>query len=221
MPSISDTISVAVVTGGHSFDVPAFHRLFRRLEGIDPYIQHMDDFASSPRETRDAYDAVLFYCMLREGPTDEGLPWYAGKPKEALSHLGDTPQGIILLHHAIVAYPDWPEWHVISGLPGPNQDYAFGQRLHIAVAQPDHPITAGLRDWDMEDETYRMAEPGEGCEVLLTTDHERSMRALAWTRHYKNARVFCLQSGHDARTWVVPQFAEVLRRGILWAAHQI
>ena len=40
----SDKTSVAVVTGGHSFDVPGFHALFRSLPDVDPYIQHMEDY---------------------------------------------------------------------------------------------------------------------------------------------------------------------------------
>ena len=40
----SQSIRVAVVTGGHSFNVVEFHDLFGQLSGIRAYIQHMDDF---------------------------------------------------------------------------------------------------------------------------------------------------------------------------------
>ncbi|MBD3182435.1 hypothetical protein GF312_09100, partial [Candidatus Poribacteria bacterium] len=104
------SIKVAVVTGGHSYNVPGFHKLFRGLEGIDPYIQHIDDFSSSPEDVRDSYDVVLFYIMMSQGPTDEDLPWYSGKPKTAMEHLGETEQGIVILHHALLAYQEWPVW---------------------------------------------------------------------------------------------------------------
>ncbi len=82
---MTDTkVKTAVVTGGHSYDVPHFHELFRGLEGIDPFIRHIDDFTSSPEEVRDAYDVVVFYIMMMDGPTDDRLPWYAGQPKTAL-----------------------------------------------------------------------------------------------------------------------------------------
>ncbi len=51
---------------------------------------------------------VLFYTMFMDEPTDEGLPWHAGKPLDRLQGLGATSQGIVLLHHAILAYPRWP-----------------------------------------------------------------------------------------------------------------
>ena len=85
MTPLDSVIQLAVITGGHAFDVPSFARLFRRLNGIDAYVQTMGDFASSPQATRDAYDAVLFYHMLQETPSDEGKPWYDAKPVTALS----------------------------------------------------------------------------------------------------------------------------------------
>jgi type 1 glutamine amidotransferase len=57
--------------------------------------------------------------------------------------------------------------------------------------------------------------------VLLTTDHPKSMRTIAWTRQVGQARVFCLESGHDRVTFADPNFRTVLGRGIAWAANQI
>ena len=73
----------------------------------------------------------------------------------------------------------------------------------------------------MIDETYEMASAGEENEILLTTDHPECMKTIAWTRTFGRARVFCLQSGHDDQTFVEPNFREVLRRGIGWAAGRL
>lgn len=222
MPAHTSSPRVAVVTGGHAYDVPGFHALFRRLDGADVFIQHTDDFASSSESVRDGYDAVVFYTMLKDGPSDEGHPWYAGKPLTALERLGETAQGIFVFHHALLAYPAWPVWSEIVGIADRRLlGYHMGQSIRVRVARPDHPVTHGLSDWDMIDETYTMAEPGEGNEVLLTVDHPKSMRSLAWTRRYRNSRVLCFQSGHDAAAWENPNFGEVVRRGILWCAGRV
>jgi hypothetical protein len=219
MQSLENKVRVAVVTGGHSFDVPNFHELFRNLEGIDAYIQHIDDFCSSPEEMRDSYDAVLFYIMMIETPTDDGLTWFAGKPKTALEHLGETQQGIFLLHHALLAYPKWPVWNEIVGIEDRSlSSYHIGETIKVEIANPEHPITRGLSAWEMVDETYVMNDAGEGNEILLTADHPNSMKTIAWTRNYRNARVFCCESGHDNRTWSDPNFGTVVERGIKWAA---
>jgi len=216
------TLNLAVVTGGHSYDVPNLHLLFRSLESIEPCIQHIDDFASSPKDVRQSYDAVVFYIMLMDGPSDD-VPWYAGKPKTALGELGQTPQGIVVLHHALLAYPQWQKWHEIVGIDDRRFVFYFGQRIRVDVADTAHPITSGLTSWEMPDETYAMAdaEPANGNQILLTANHPRSMKTLAWTRLHGNSRVFCLQSGHDNLTWSDPNFRQLLQRGILWSAGRI
>ena len=218
---MSENVKTAVITGGHSFDVLGLHKLFRGLAGVDAYIQHMDDFAASSEAVRDGYDMVLFYFFLQEGPTDEGLPRYAGKPKTALEHLGETEQGIVVLHHALLAYREWPVWSEIVGVRERGFGYYPHQQIRIEVANTEHYITQGLSDWEMIDETYTMADAGEGSETLLTTTHPKSMSTLAWTRTHKNARVFCFESGHDNETFVNPTFQTVLTRGIRWAARKL
>jgi hypothetical protein len=216
------TVKVAVVTGGHSYDVPNFHRLWRSLPApLDVYVQHLDDFASSPPDVRDGYDVALFYIMLRDGPTDEGLAWHQGKPASALGHLGETGQGIVVLHHGILAYPAWPAWSEMTGVPGQNFGYYMEQTVTTEIANPGHPVTRGLQPWTMVDETYTMPDAGPGSEVLLTYSHARSMRSIAWTRAYRQSRVFCYQAGHDNVTWQDPNFREVLRRGLLWSARRL
>jgi hypothetical protein len=217
---MSSALKIAVITGGHGYDVPNFHRLFRSLDGVDAYIQHLDDFACSSGTVRDGYDVVLFYIMLRSGPTDEGQPWYCGKPKSALEHLGATRQGIVVLHHAILAYPDWPVWNDIVGIADRKFGYHVGQSIRVNIDDANHPITAGVAAWDMTDETYTMADAGEGSHIVLSVDHPRSMKHIAWTRQRAQSRVFCFQSGHDNVTWANPAFQKVLLQGIRWSANK-
>jgi type 1 glutamine amidotransferase len=215
---MSDSASVAVVTGEHSFDVPNFCRLFRGLEGIDAYVQHLEHFASTPEPTRDAYDAVLFFNMHRETPSDEGSPWWAGKPRSTLERLTERGQGIVLLHHAILAFPQWERWHRLTGIVDRSFDYAPGVTLNVEVVDRQHFITEGLSDWEMIDETYKMADTDQDSHPLLAVDHEKSMKCIAWTRECDSSRVFCFASGHDQQTWSNPNFREVLRRGVRWVA---
>lgn len=203
-------LRVAVVTGGHPYDVLNFNKLFRTLPGVDAYIQHMEDFVTTPAGVREQYDVVLFYHML--GPV-------SAPAKAALEQLGTTKQGLVVLHHTLMAYPQWPAWSALAGITERSKfGFHGGQTFKVQVTGRDHPITRGLEPWTMSDETYTMAEPGEGSEILLTVEHPKSMKALAWARAYKQSRVFCLQSGHDNVTWANPGFREVLLRGLRWSA---
>ena len=206
-------VKIVVVTGGHPYDVPNFEKLFQSLEGIQTTFQTMDKFVASPAAARDSFDAVLFYHMLMPTPKDKAL--------EALEHLGSTQQGLFVLHHALLAYPKWQVWTDIMGIANRKFGYYHDQKLHINVLDPQHPITKGMKSWDMADETYTMADAGQGSEILLTTDHPKSMKTIGWTRQYKKSRVFCLESGHDNQPWADPNYRQVVRRGLLWCARKL
>ncbi|MCY2994961.1 MAG: ThuA domain-containing protein [Planctomycetota bacterium] len=206
-------VKVVVLTGGHGYDEPNFQKLFQSLAGIQATLRTMDQFVASPPDVRDGYDVVLFYHML--------MPTPQGKALEALEHLGSTEQGILVLHHALLAYPQWQVWTDIMGIADRKFGYFHDQKLHVNVVNAQHPITQGIKSWDMVDESYTMADAGAGSEILLNTDHSKSMKTLGWTRQYKKSRVFCCESGHDNQTWVDSNFREVLRRGLLWCAKRI
>lgn len=219
-PTETGPVRVAVVTGRHPFDVLGFHALFRSFPDADCYIQHMEDYASTPLEVRQQYDVVVFYNMHMLAPAPDAGWWESGTVP-ALGQLGETGQGILVLHHALLAFPDLPLWAEVVGIEDRRSNYHLNQTLRVDVADPDHPITRGLSSWEMPDETYTMANAGASNHVLLTTDHQPSMHTLAWTRAYRNARVFCYESGHDNRTFVDPNFRTVVGRGIQWCAGRI
>jgi len=214
-PTVPDAaaVKVVVVTGGHGYDVPNFQKLLLSLRPISVTPQTFDQFVETPVALRDRYDVVMFYHMLMPTPT--------GKAKEALEHLGSTEQGLLVLHHALLAYPKWPVWSEIVGIADRKFGYHHDQDVPIKVINPQHPITRAMQSWNLHDETYTMADAGKGSEILLTTDHPKSMKTIGWTRQYKKARVFCFESGHDNACWINPQFREMLRRGLLWCARKI
>ncbi len=212
-------IKTAVVTGHHPFDLPGLTRLFRALPNIDAYIQHLDDFVVDQGKARDSFDAVVFYNFHQETPgVPEDEPWWGRGTRAALERLGESAQGIVCLHHGLLAYRDWPLWSKIVGIETRGFGYHPDQRVPVQVEDGEHPITEGLRGFEIIDETYTVSEPGPDSHILLTTDHPRSMHSLAWTRTYRKARVFCYESGHDAKAYENPSFRTVLARGIAWVA---
>ena len=75
-----------VLTGAHPFDVPGFHALWRELEGLDVYVQSLDDFASDVGKVRERYDVVVLYHMVTTTPPEdaEGQPWYQRRHRQAM-----------------------------------------------------------------------------------------------------------------------------------------
>lgn len=208
-------MDVAVVTGGHPFDEAGFADLLRtmRADGINARVQDLADFVQAPTAVRRAYRAVLFYFFPQADPE----PLAAA----ALEDLLSSGQGLVVLHHALLAYPGWAGWDAVVGASGRGVfTYHPGRRLAVAIAAPEHAITRGACGWEMTDETYCMAfsEGASENTPLLVTNHPESMRCIGWARRCGSSRVVCLQSGHDTGAWAMPGFQRVLARGIVWSA---
>lgn len=218
LPS-NGNIQLAVVTGGHPFEVPPFMELFRSLAGVDFYPQSPDEFTADADQAA-AYDVVLFYHWHKFA-RDAELPWYQANAFTTLEQLGRAGQGILVLHHALVAFPDWPLWSELVGIEERHDNgWDMNQRIPIEVADTEHPITRGVTNWTLPDESYMIdsPRPGDGNHILLTTTHEKSMREIAWTRTFRDSRVFCWQSGHGREAFEDEGFRRVLGNAVGWLA---
>ncbi|MDE0088017.1 MAG: ThuA domain-containing protein [Candidatus Poribacteria bacterium] len=204
-------MNIAVVTGEHGFREKDFDAVFQSMEGIAFVREDLDVFVDDPDQKE--YDTVVFYNFHRPYPTEEQAKTILG--------LTERGQGLVILHHAILAFPEWDKYSDMCGI---HERTDFGyfpkQTLQVQVTDPTHPITEGIADWEMGDETYTMKSAGEDSTILLTVDHPNSMDVLGWAREYGNSRIFCLQSGHDNVTYSNPNFREVLLRWIQWCAKQ-
>ena len=228
-------MKVAMVTGHHEYDVINFQRMLRSFPDIDFYPQHLEDFILDDEEARSQYDVIAFYNYQQRTPSATGdqfskdirVEWERVDIKGPLEALGETGQGILMLHHALTAFPKWQYWLDICGMGDTTKAFQPGaesrtdQNLHIEVVDPHHPITMGMGSWEMIDETYNFPDTGEGSKVLLRVDHPQSMSTIAWTRKHKDVRVFCLQSGHDNQTFSNLNFRKILGRGVHWLAGRI
>jgi len=210
-------LKVAIIEGFHPFDIPQWNELWHAMsDEFDCYLQHIDNWAVDCAQCRGDYDVHLFYNMnmkLEESPFKDVL-------EASLKTLGETGQGVFLLHHSILAYPENAEWSKMAGIADRSFGYHPDQDFTMEVANDNHPISTGLSACAMHDETYTMQEPGANCDVLFTVDHDPSMTALGWTLEYKKSRVVCFQPGHDHLAYENPAFREVVRRGIRWAARK-
>lgn len=215
----NEKIQVAILTGGHPYDVISFNRLLGSLPGVGYYIQAIEEFCTDPGKCADKYDVIMFYNMTNSTPQDtEAWDTVYKRPLEEIAERG---QGIFVLHHATLAFPEWDFWDRVTGLQRKTFTYEFDQKVRLHVEDPKHPITQDLKDWEMIDETYFLTGAREGSHILITTDNETSMDTIAWTRQCGNSRVFCFQSGHDKQAYGNESFREVIIRGLKWVSCRI
>jgi len=210
---MSKKIKVAVIVGDHDYDVPNFQKAFESMDGVETYIQNLQEFTTSEQKTRDWYDVLLFYNYHLTIPT-KGSPY---NMRAVLDTLGETGQPILILHHAVLAYPDWSKWSDICGMQDRSFNYHDGQNVDFKIIKK-HTITEGVKDFSMTDETYEMksAEAADGNDVLVTTDHPLSAKTILWTRTHKKSKVVCYSSGHDDSAFANPNFRKLVENSIKW-----
>jgi uncharacterized protein len=207
-------LKVAVITGGHTFDVIGLHDMFNSFEGCDCYVQPLEDWSAGVARKGSDYDVLVFYNMHTMAP--QNAPGGA-RTRRAIDTLGEGP-GIVVLHHGILAFKADPVWDALVGMQDRTiDDYSHDELLTVHIADTDHEITRGLGDFTITDETYDFRDvEGPDSHVLLSVQHPGSMSTQAWTRTYRDVRVLNLVLGHDAQAYANDMYRTVLRRGILW-----
>lgn len=170
-------------------------------------------------ENRNKYDVLVFYHM-----------WQTITPEQEIQMADCIRQGkpLVALHHSICAFDDWPEYiNIIGGkyfhkpttLKGkeyPACSYIHDLHFKVKVVDKDNPVTKGIADFDVFDETYKGFYVEEGVTPLLTTDEPSSTPVIGWSKKYGKARVVTLQSGHDVPTFENPNFRKLLKNAIEW-----
>lgn len=153
------------------------------------------------------------------------------KRKKNFLALMDRGVGVVTIHHALSAFQAWTEYRtiiggrsylapaVVNGVKLPRSSDAAAPRYEVQIADPQHPITQGLKDFVIEqEETYKNYVVDAGAVPLLTTEFAQSDKVLAWTHRCRQARTAYFQPGHAKSTFQHPVYRTILLRAIRWAA---
>jgi len=220
-----EKLKALIVTGGHSFDREAFSAMFDSFGNMEwTEISHpgaLDYFGSKEIRT---YDAVVFYDM----PNPENM---TQKQKDDIKRFFKQGAPAVFLHHALVSYPFWDEFPEIIGgrfydkknpLIANGDTIISGYRHDVAytvkIVNPDHPVTRGVSDFEIEDEVYNNYYVKKDVEPLLTTDHPESDRIIGWINRYGKSRVVYLLNGHDNKAYSNENYRRLVRNAIQWVA---
>jgi trehalose utilization protein len=213
---MGNKIQTAVLVENHPYNIAAFQKMLDSFADLQCFVQPIDLFVQD-EISRDHYDVVLWYNMNWNIPQEGSvLRNYMEKS------FGENKQGVLFLHHALLSFQGWDLFTDICGVRNRGGDtfqYHQNQPVSCVISDHAHPITQGMADFSICDETYSIGEPEEpGNQILITTDNSTSVHKLAWTRQYKNSRIFSYLSGHDEKVYDDEEFRQVLHRGLVWAA---
>ena len=183
----SASYKLLALARGHPYERDAYAALLSGLEDFDvchveqPIAQRVLGPAAA-----EEFDAIVCYDM-------PGVDFTAADPPQLLAPSADFREnyidmlhagvGMVYLHHAIAAWPAWPEYAEIVGgrfhyrtatlrnQPWPDSGYCHQVNHRISKLR-DHPVTVGIPDsFEMTDELYLCPIFEDDVIPLLASDY--------------------------------------------------
>lgn len=161
-------------------------------------------------------DVLVMYAQDGANATDE--------QKRNVAEFTGRGGGIVVIHTAIVGNdPAW--WKSVVGgawVPGTTKWREGPMKLdYVGPDSGDrHPITAGAKDFGMDDEIYYDLDVSPGVRILAKSDTGKGQpraQGQMWTYEKDNYRAFVSIPGHLYFTFERPNYRAILLRGIAWA----
>lgn len=252
-------VDVYLVTGGrfHDTNFARLELLKLLAENDDLYVRVGEDF--SDVDTINNADLLVSYtCDVR--PTqaqqdalktylNDGGRWFALHGTNSLLDFDTTDGPIEAFGVTIPGQPYAPDLapDLMQTLGSRFVTHPPIQTFRVRVSAPEHPLVAGIEDFDTEDEPYCCEILGE-LEVLLEAryssewmtdlppewDDPEAVRPQMYLRSIGRGQILYLTLGHccgkfDMQpimdecdvvrcSWDNPVYYELLRRGIAWGA---
>jgi type 1 glutamine amidotransferase len=212
---------VLVITGGHDYDKTTFGEMLSSLgTGVSYQIAEFPDaFQMFQPANRSQYDVLVFYHMW-QNITDA--------QKKDLAECIAAGKPLVVLHHSICAFDTWDEYRAIIGgkyfhHPTVVNDHQYEASVYkhdvsipVRVLDTTHPVTRGISDFTIFDETYGKYYVSPDVTPLLETNEPTSTPVIGWAHRYGNAKVVALQSGHDHHAYGDNNYRKLLLQAIHW-----
>ncbi len=204
------SIHALVITGGHGFQEEPFWEMFDSFENLSyDAATFPEAFKYLSIEGAKDYDTLVFYDMWQEITLEQ---------QAAYQDLLNRGKPIVYLHHALISFQDWPEFrNVVGGYWKPGEGtYKHDVQFTVQIAEPSHPVTEGLSDFEILDETYGNFSVDSDVHVLLKADHPDSGPVIGWAKMYKNTPLVYIQLGHDGLAYENPNYRKLVDQSIRW-----
>ncbi len=193
--------------GGHDWKgfTPVMVKVLEKTGDFEVTLtEDLDDLKA---ENLRGFDLVLFYGSGREF-TDP-------QQEQGLSEFVRSGGGMAGVHATDAFKKSDVYWELLGGRFATHG----GGTFNVYVCDQQHPITAGLKDFEITDETYSHHYHKNVCmRCLLRMSRGKERQCMAWVQRVGKGRVFNTGLGHGKPAWTNPQFQRLVVRGLYWAA---
>ncbi|MCF2490035.1 PVC-type heme-binding CxxCH protein [Dyadobacter sp. CY347] len=177
------------------------HPLFQK--GIN--LTYTSDLNALNAENLAKYDGLMIYANHNViSPAQE----------TAVKDFVEGGKALIPLHAASFCFQN-SDWY-IKAVGAQFSTHKYGT-FTAPITKPNHPVMAGLKEFETWDETYVHAKINPDINILQERVEGTHHEPWTWVRTQGKGRVFYTAYGHDERTWKQKGFHDLVLNGVLWA----
>ena len=194
--------------GGHDWKnhLPILGEILKKTGDFDVTLS--EDMNELKADSIKKYNVVLFY--------GSGQNFSDPAQEKGLCDFVRSGGALAGIHSATDSFKKSDAyWELIGGRFSGHG----GGKFMVRIEDKNHPITKGLQDFEITDETYRHKYHEKAKRHdLIRMDRGKEQQSMAWVRDYGKGRVFYTSLGHGREAWTNPHFQRLAVRGIYWAA---
>jgi len=198
---------LVVRNGGH--DGKGFTAV---LAGV---LEKTGDFQLTATDNRDdlrtqnirKFDVVLFY--------GSGGDFSDAAQEQGLAQFARGGGGVVGVHATDANKKSDVYWELLGG-----RFAGHGAGTYTAyVCDKEHPITAGMNDFQITDESYsHVYHRNLAMRCLVRMNQGNDRQCMAWVQQFGKGRVFTTGFGDNRSSWTNPNFQRLVTRALYWAA---
>ncbi|OOG73658.1 PVC-type heme-binding CxxCH protein [Algoriphagus sp. A40] len=207
--SMTEPRRVEILVLGHESEHHNSEKLMMYLEtplfqkGIN--LTYTTDLNDLNEVTLSNYDGLMIYANHEQISPEQ---------EKALKDYIQGGKALIPIHSASFCFQN-SEWY-ISAVGGQFSTHGTGD-FTVDIIDAEHPVMAGIEEFETWDETYVHAKVNPDKTVLMERVEGDKREPYTWVRNEGDGRVFYTAYGHNEKTWEKKEFQELVANGILWA----
>ncbi len=204
-PSKKKVRVLLTVDGSHEWaeKEPIFRDLVKRAGDFEvTQSGNLDDWIA-PRLAK--YDLVVIHTTAGK---------LSDAQAEGLIKFVESGGGVVGIHSATDSFKNSDRyWQLIGGR---ISGHGHG-KFTVELVDAWHPITVGLKDFEIEDEDYHDTYHPKADRHVIARK-KGTDRDIAWVKHVGMGRLAYLANGHDAGAFRNASFQKLLVNAVYWAA---
>lgn len=175
-----------------------------------------------PWDRLKSYDGIVIgrdALLVENGVRTDKLWCPEGRQQELADYVA-AGGGLIAIHSGLAQYPKEGTYRKL--VKGTFTHHPPGTRKLLVKSSPsaNHPVMAGVSDWEINDEQYFIDMDGDPLILAELISEEGEAAPAAWAHRHGQGKVCVLTPGHTAETWAHPTMGRLIANAMKWAIQQ-